>query len=115
MKKNETPKAIYLKDYQVPSYLISQTNLQFELEDDYVLVSAELTMKHNPDSTDLNCVLMGEKLELVSILVDGNVLNADEYELDDENLTILNAKKTFVLKTVAKIYPQKNTALEGLY
>ncbi len=115
MKNNESPKAIYLKDYQVPAYLITKTNLQFELENDYALVTAELSMQRNPKSDRNDCVLMGEKLELIKIEVDGATLISADYTLDETTLEILNAKQQFVLKTVAKIYPQKNSELEGLY
>ena len=46
--RTEQPKMIYLKDYQVPDYLIDETHLTFELFDDHTLVHAQLLMRRNP-------------------------------------------------------------------
>jgi len=52
-------------------------------------------------------------LELESITVDG--VETTDYSYENELLTINNLPKTFTLKIINKIYPQKNTELEGLY
>jgi aminopeptidase N len=60
-------------------------------------------------------VLVGKHLELLAITLDGVRLNADQYLLDDESLTINNVSDAFVLEISNRIEPQNNTALEGLY
>ncbi|MDF3014502.1 MAG: aminopeptidase [Cellvibrio sp.] len=46
--KETQPKTIYLKDYQVPGYLIKTTDLRFEIYDGETIVSAMLHLYRNP-------------------------------------------------------------------
>lgn len=48
--RTEQSKTIYLKDYQVPDYLIDETHLTFELFEDHSLVHAQLVMRRNPEA-----------------------------------------------------------------
>lgn len=114
--KDANPKAIYLKDYREPDYWIRKTHLLFELEEEYTLVSATLEIERNnaaPEGAPL--VLHGQDLEIVSVVFNGEVLSADQYVSDSESLSLSNAKESNVLTTVTRIYPQRNTSLEGLY
>ena len=115
MKENQQPQVTYRKDYQPPAFLISHTELSFELNDDYTLVTAELKLQANPKNPQKNCILMGEKLELENIWLDNEPLPKEGYQLNEESLEIINPGDNFTLKTRAKIYPHKNTELEGLY
>lgn len=113
----QQPKTIYLKDYQVPDYLIKTTDLRFEINDGETLVSAMLYLYRNPaakvPATQLT--LHGADLELVSIAVDGRLLDATEYAFGEESLTVFNTPEQFSLITITKIKPETNTSLEGLY
>jgi aminopeptidase N len=113
----ETPKTIYLKDYQPPPFLIGDVDLRFELGEQTTLVHANLSVERNPaftaDSPDL--ILDGQELELVSIAIDGAPLGDDRYWLDDDTLTVREVGDAFELQTCARIRPQANTSLEGLY
>ena len=115
--KEGNPKAIYLKDYQQPNYLISQVYLRFELFPDKTFVHAELKITANqqisgePPTLELH----GEQLKLIKAVLDDKELSKDEYSVSVEALTIPNVPAQFVLKTVVEIDPAGNTALEGLY
>jgi len=54
-------------------------------------------------------------LELLEIILDGITLDEKQYVVDAESLKIFSVPKSFTLKIVNKIYPHKNTELEGLY
>ncbi|MBH3430650.1 aminopeptidase N [Pseudomonas alkylphenolica] len=115
--RTEQPQVIYLKDYQAPEYLIDETHLTFELFEDHSLVHAQLVMRRNParGAGLPPLVLDGQQLELLSVALDDQALNAGEYQLDDSQLTLQPKAATFTLDTSVKIHPESNTALEGLY
>ncbi|WP_341218551.1 aminopeptidase N [Neptunomonas phycophila] len=112
------PQVIYLKDYQVPAFLIDQTDLRFELEATKTLVKARLTMRKNPESHSQQRALFldGDKsLVLHRVAINDQVLSDKDYSRTDDGLTIHDVPDSFVLETVTEINPQENTALEGLY
>lgn len=115
--KDQQPKTIYLKDYQVPDYLIKTTDLRFEITEGETLVSAMLHCYRNPAATKKvnQITLHGADLELVSIALNDKILNIDDYVFGEESLTILNTPEEFKLITITKIKPETNTSLEGLY
>ncbi|MGG7599310.1 aminopeptidase N [Pseudomonas sp. WC1] len=115
--RTEQPQVIYLKDYQAPEYLIDETHLTFELFEDHSLVHAQLVMRRNPErGAGLPpLVLDGQHLELLSVQLDDQALGANDYQLDDDSLTVHPKAERFTLDTSVKIHPESNTALEGLY
>ncbi len=114
--KDAQPKAIYLKDYTAPNYLISTTDLSFQLYDGYTAVTAVINFYKNPKSSEDNrLVLHGEALNLQSISIDNSLLLPTDYRIDNKSLTLANVPDRFELKTIVHIDPAKNKALEGLY
>ncbi|SIR03074.1 aminopeptidase N [Aquipseudomonas alcaligenes] len=120
--RTEQPKMIYLKDYQVPDYLIDETHLTFELFEDHTLVHAQLVMRRNPEAgAGLSearmppLVLDGQQLELLELKLDDRVLGAADYQLTDSHLTLQPTQEQFVIDSSVRIHPESNTALEGLY
>ena len=113
--RDAQPKAIYLKDYQPPEYLIPETRLHFELHEEFALVHATLRLARRPGSSATSLRLHGEDLELLAIAVDGRALDDGEYVVDDASLTLTGLEETAELQTTTRIRPQDNTALEGLY
>lgn len=111
--RDAQPKAIQLADYQAPAYEVTDTHLKFELNDGYTQVHSVLTLKQVGDGNEL--VLNGQDLELLSIRLDGNELTTDDYVLGDETLTFSGLGTSHTLEISTQIYPEKNTALEGLY
>jgi aminopeptidase N len=114
--KEGNPKAIYLKDYQQPDYLIDKVSLRFELYEEKTLVHAVLHVNANENaSPDANLELHGEQLRLIEVRMDDKQLSEQDYLLSAESLTIHNVPDQFVLTTLVEIDPAQNTALEGLY
>lgn len=113
----QTPKAIYLKDYQAPAYWVDQVDMHFDLAAQTTRVSTRLQMRRNPAvaKADTPLALDGQALELVSIAIDGRTLSPDEYRVDEEQLLIESVPEQFMLETECEIHPADNTALEGLY
>ncbi|MBU1330414.1 MAG: aminopeptidase N [Gammaproteobacteria bacterium] len=115
--RTEQPKMIYLKDYQVPDYLIDETHLTFELFEDHSLVHAQLVMRRNPLCSGELPVLQldGQQLELLAVSLDGQTLGEGDYQLSDSHLSLQPKAASFVIDTSVRIHPESNTALEGLY
>ncbi len=115
--RTEQPKMIYLKDYQAPDYLIDETHLTFELFDDHSLVHAQLVMRRNParGAGLPPLVLDGELMELLGVKLDDSDLDAADYQLTAESLTLQPRSEAFTVDTSVRIHPETNTALEGLY
>ena len=103
--KEQAPKTIYLKDYRVPEYLIKTTDLRFEIYDGETLVSAMLHFYRNPaaDVEKNELTLNGADLELVSIALDGDLLDESAYEFGEESLTIFNTPDEFYAKHQQKL------------
>lgn len=114
MAKNAQPKAVLLKDYSPTAWQISEVNLHVALFEDSALVTSELRFQSQCDSPG-NMSLDGEGLQLQSIELDGKALDQAQYQSSAEGLTLIAPPSSGCLKTVVRIEPQNNTALEGLY
>ncbi|TWA70660.1 aminopeptidase N [Azospirillum baldaniorum] len=113
-----TPKAIRLQDYRPPAHLIDTVDLFFDLGEDVTTVRAQLGLRRNPardDAAALPLTLDGQRLELVSVALNGQPLGDADYTVTPDHLTVHSVPETFTLETVVRIKPQENTALEGLY
>lgn len=108
---------IYRKDYQAPDFWIEQTNLVFELEQEYTTVTSTLHLRRNSQSSSLTSGLQlhGDNLDLLSISLDGRELDSGEYELNDTGLHLYQLPDQCELTSVTRIDPANNTTLEGLY
>ncbi len=113
MREPQT-KAIHLRDYAPPAFLIERVSLDVDIRADDALVKATLAVRRNPASRskDAALVLDGDELELVSVLLDGK---QKTHKVTAESLSISEVPDAFTLETVTRIVPQKNTKLEGLY
>ena len=114
--RTETPKTIYLKDYQPPNWLIDTVDLQVSIQSTYTEIRASLACKRNPIAKSADFVLNGEALTLLELRIDGQTLAPSRYIQDDALLTITDPlPESFLLETVVRIEPDKNTQLSGLY
>ncbi len=111
------PTTIYLKDYKPPAYQVETLKLKFELGDEFTLVTSTAQYQRDAHNTTTNSLeLYGEDLELISIQLEGRTLQeGQDYRLSAEGLQILDMPEQGKLEITTRIYPQKNTALEGLY
>ncbi len=116
MLKDATPKTIYLKEYTEPDYWIDKVDLRFELAPNDTKVSAELTLRrHENANANTPLVLNGEQLRLQSVAINQQMLNENDYEVNDETLTLYPNAEQFTVTTEVLIDPVNNTSLEGLY
>ena len=113
------PKTILLKDYRPPAYTIDEVALTVDLFEERALVCSRLVCRRNPQAgqaaPDAPLVLQGRELVLKSLALDSVALTPDQYRLDAETLTIPAVPERFVLTVETELYPQNNTALDGLY
>jgi aminopeptidase N len=117
--KNTTnePQTIFLKDYQAPAYFIDDIDLHFDLQDEFTIVKSLMRVRRSRLTADKThqLVLNGEELVLELIKIDGKDLAPTQYELSPQMLIIHQVPDIFQLEIVTKIFPEKNTALSGLY
>ncbi len=113
----QQPQTTYLHDYAPPVFLIDEVHLTFDLHEDHAQVKSHMRVRHNrmSDSKSRDLLLNGDELELVSIRVDGKELTENQYSVGDNTLCIFDMPDTFALDIETRIFPQKNTALSGLY
>ena len=110
------PKAVFLKDYLPPAFLIDTVDLHFTLGEEETVVRSRLGIRANPlRDGDQPLVLDGERLELRSVAVDGTALASADYQVTPASLTLPRVPGSFTLEIVTAIKPQDNLALEGLY
>jgi aminopeptidase N len=112
----ESPKTVYLADYQPFTHLVTAVHLTFRLAPKATRVLARLDLQPNPargHGHDLR--LDGEGLRLIGARLNGAALNVTP---DDTGLTIaahLLPQGDFTLETEVEIAPEGNFSLEGLY
>ncbi|MFA5172034.1 MAG: aminopeptidase N [Sulfuriferula sp.] len=105
---------VYRQDYRPYPFQIAHLNLIFDLEAAHTRVHSEmrLTQMH----ADMDLVLHGDGLTLLSIHLDGRELNAaTDYVLTNDSLRVLHPPETFTLTIVTQIQPDQNSTLMGLY
>ena len=125
---NDLVKAVFLKDYQVPTHLIKETFLDIHIDESHTIVTSRLVMQRNPASEETDAPLIlhgGSMLSLVYVKLNGNSLSAGDYQLSHGDLILpepqLGSEQTaadsqhFIVETQCLIKPQDNTHLEGLY
>jgi aminopeptidase N len=108
---------VYLKDYAPPPFLISTVELDVDIQDEFVRVTATLAIRRNPRSSDIKgpLVLDADELGLESVALDGVPLPESAYAADAKGLTIATVPDQLTLRTVCRIFPTQNTKLMGLY
>ncbi len=113
--RTQEPKAILLNEYQAPEWTVDSFYLDFDLGDSHSIVTARALYSHISQTSGHSLYLQGEALELLSVTIDGELRDATQYEQSNEGLILhtLPASCEIVIKT--KLYPHKNTSLDGLY
>ncbi len=106
---------IYLKDYTPPPFLIEETKLCFELFEDEAVVTAVSVVRRSGNHNVSLVLDGGPYMELLSLAVDGQALEGEEYDLASDMLTVHNVGDQFELEIKTRLYPKENKRLEGLY
>ncbi len=101
----------FLSDYTLPTHSIISCDLKFIISDDYTIVENIIQLQ----GKNSFLVLDGIDLELVEISLDGRLLLPTEYKVDRTSLELNTLPEVFTLRIITKIFPESNTALEGLF
>ncbi|GJL84756.1 MAG: aminopeptidase N [Micavibrio sp.] len=111
--KTDTPKTIYLKDYQPLPYSVQHIDLNFDIHEGYTIVEAK-TQYHMAEHCREDLFLHGEGLDLMEVKIDGE--ETKDYTTDETGLTLACPHKPeFTLEIKTRLHPEENTRLEGLY
>jgi aminopeptidase N len=104
----------FLSDYTLPTHSILSCDLKFIISDEYTIVENTIQLQGN-NSSENSIILDGIDLELIEISLDGKILSSVDYSIDTTSLTLNALPEIFTLSITTKIYPETNTALEGLF
>jgi aminopeptidase N len=116
MKKGTAGKTIHRKDYQPWPWKLESVELFFDIRTDRTVVRSKLAVERNPNGArDTGIDLDGKDLELISLHVDGELLDSSDYTITGERLRIHRIPDSCVIQVEVHIHPSENTALEGLY
>lgn len=107
-----TVKTTYLKNYQEPSFCLTSIELQFDIFDDHTLVTSKLDIVVKEKEP---IILNAKDLKLLSIEMDGEVLDESYYTRENDDLCIVNFPNAFKLKIITEVSPQYNKSLTGLF
>ena len=112
--RDAIPQTIYLKDYQVPEFLIDKTSLVFDLNDEYCRVSSELSIRRNPSSksTSAPLILDTSTMCLLGEAINPLWINCCRALIKKVEIDIISTLDTQPLKCT-KMRVNKSTALES--
>ena len=105
---------VYLKDYKAPDFLIPKVDMVVNLGESLATITSTLSVTRNGRHHQ-PLVLDGEKIELLSVALNGEILAESVYVLEPESLTIVTELDEFELQLVTQSEPKRNTELSGLY
>ncbi|MDD2368150.1 MAG: aminopeptidase N [Sulfuricurvum sp.] len=107
-------KTIYFKDYLPSSYTVETCSLEFIIENSSTRVENIMEIKRcDPNAKELR--LDGEMLDLELIWVDDVLYSEEMYTKTEEALILPLDCDSARIRIINRIYPDQNTALEGLY
>ncbi len=112
--RTDTLPTISRQDYRPYPYLIEQVRLEFDLAAEQTLVRLAFRASSR-DGQIHPLVLDGEDIELLEISINGTALHAQDYQLNEQGLTLTPSEAEFDLVLVSRCRPQENTMLMGLY
>lgn len=107
-------RTIYYKDYLPPAYTVSECRLEFIIEEGSTRVDNVMKIvRLDRAATQLR--LDGEMLDLELLWVDEVLYTEAMYRADEKGLNIPLDADEATVRVITRIYPDENTALEGLY
>ena len=114
------PIEIHLSDYKKPEFEFEQVYLYFKLDPEKTIVNSEIKIKRIVKNGNKHSalVLNGKELKLISLAINGVLLDQYEFKTNNDLLEISSDKiknSKFTLNCTTEINPKSNTALEGLY
>jgi len=116
-QQNQKEKIHYLKDYRAPEYMVKTIDMQVDIKPDACTIKTKLNIIPAADIVaGKGLFLHGEELKLLGISLDGKVLEAAEFEQNQEGIILHNPPANpFELATIVTVKPEQNTSLMGLY
>lgn len=107
-------KTTFFKDYQPSDFTVISCALEFIIDSGSTRVDNVMTLKRqNPDAKILR--LDGEMMELELVWRGDELLDETMYVLDDTSLSFACDCDSVTVRVITRLYPDENTALEGLY
>jgi len=103
-----------LSDYKAPEFTITDVELSFELSPEATVLTAVYQVVSESGNAG-TLILDGQELKLLAVSVDGQLLNADGYQITSEQLILTGMPAKAQLELKIELNPKANTALEGLY
>jgi aminopeptidase N len=115
--RTEEASPIRLEDYRPPDWLVDTVELDIALDPLATRVRSTLKLRPNENgSAPAPLSLDGESLALLSILLDGEPLRAEQFTATSDRLTIPQPPpRAFELTVETMVNPSANTQLLGLY
>lgn len=105
---------IFRDDYRAPGFVVRRIELDVALDPLATRVRSRLHLRRD-ECNDEPLRLDGIGLRLLSIAVDGHVLQPHEYAVDETGLSLWNPPARLVLETEVELNVQANESLVGLY
>ncbi|MHA7878169.1 MAG: aminopeptidase N [Saccharospirillum sp.] len=113
--KTQDPRTIYLKDYRQPDFWVDHLDLTVRIFDAHTEVRSRIALRKNPDVPGRAVVLHGVDQEIQQLFLDDAELKPQDYQLSGESLVFQCDRDRAEFRAITRIYPEKNTSLEGLY
>lgn len=108
------PQTIYYKDYTPSDFTITDCTLEFIIENSSTRVDNVMNIeRRNPEAKELR--LDGEMMELELLWINDKLLNEDAFRQEEDAIYIPMDEDRATIRVITRIYPDQNTALEGLY
>ena len=105
---------IYFNDYRPSDYGITACQLEFIIENSSTRVDNVMEIKRqNPQAKEIR--LNGEMLDLELLWVNDTLYDESMYTLQEDGVIIPLDADIARIRVITRIYPDENTALEGLY
>lgn len=105
---------IYFNDYRPSDYQITTCQLEFIIENSSTRVDNIMEIKRqNPQAKEIR--LNGEMLDLELLWVNDTLYDESMYTFEEDGVIIPLDEDEARIRVITRIYPDENTALEGLY
>lgn len=114
-KDKADPVTSFYTHHTPPSFLIPTIHLTLDVQETHVVVTTQLSVEHNGNSTSL--ILDGQDHQILEVSINGECLAKESYKATKNELILYNIPRNKHFDVVVKsvINPFKNTSLQGLY
>jgi len=108
------PEPIYFNDYQPSDYTITSCLLEFIIDNGSTRVDNVMEIKRqNPDAKELR--LDGEMMDIELLWVNDELFSEEMYVKEENYILLPLDADAARIRIITRLYPDDNTALEGLY